>query len=278
MSASDESGNPRARQRPIGGHANGYSDDDLLQDGSAESRAQVRLGALSAIVGALLALIVNLLNPIRPDDPEALLTLIAADRNWGLLNLGLMASALCILGGLHSLSQIARGPLARGLARLGVVIALPGASSMLVGLAVDGYAMKTLANLWASASSADKADAFRTALAIEQVQSAMFHTWAALFVGAPFLQLGLSGLVTGGGFPRWLGALAALGGAGALIAGASGFLGMSLPSLLFVVAATLITLWLLIASFVTLRGTGRPWIAEASRVAVAATSHQGRSA
>jgi hypothetical protein len=278
MNAGNEIGNPRAGQRPVTGHADGDSDGGPLEGRTAESRAQVRLGALSAILGALLALVVNLLYPIRPDDPEALLTLIAANANWGLLNLGLMFSTLLILGGLHSLSQVAQGPLARGLARLGVIIALPGAGSMLTGLAIDGYAMKMLADQWANASGADKADAFRAALAVEQVQSAMFHTWSALFVGAPFLLLGLSGLVAGGGFPRWLGALAALGGAGALIAGAAGFLGMPLPGLLFVVAATLVTLWILIAGIVALRGTGRPRIAAAGHAAVAAPGHQGRTA
>ncbi len=229
----------------------------------AEPRTQIRLGALSAILGALLALVINLLYPIPPDDPEALLTLIASKANWGLLNVGLMVSTLFILGGLHSLSQVAQGPLARGLARLGMVVALPGAGCMLVGLAVEGYAMKALADLWASASGADKADAFRIALAVEQVQSALFHTWAAFFVGAPFLLLGLSGLVPGGGFPRWLGAFAAFGGVGALIAGAAGILGTPLPSLVFVVAATLVTLWILIAGVVALRETGRPRIAAA---------------
>jgi hypothetical protein len=250
------------------------------QGETTEQRAQDRLGALSAILGALLALAINLLYPIPPDDPEALLTLIAASANWGLLNLGLMVSTLFILGGLHSLSQVAHGTVARGLARLGVIIALPGAGSMLTGLAIDGYAMKALADLWASAPDADKADAFRAAMAMEQLQSALFHTWVAFFVGAPFLLLGLSGLAAEGGFPRWLGAFAALGGAGALIAGAAGFLGAPLPSLLFVAAATLVTLWILIAGIIALRGTGRARVAAVGRAATAppAPRHRGTAA
>ena len=261
---------PRGSARSLA-HADGASDGGLWQGRPAESRAQVRLGALSAILGALLALLVNLLYPIRPDDPEALLTLIAENANWGLLNLGLMVSTLFILGGLHSLSQIAQGPSARGLSRLGVVVALPGAGSMLAGVAVEGYALKALADFWASASGADKADAFRAALAVERVQQALFYTWAAFFVGAPFLLLGLSGLMTGGGFPRWLGALGMIGGAGAFAAGAAGLLGAPLPSMVFVVAATLVTLWLLIAGTVALYGRGRPVFA----AAVVAPGHHG---
>jgi hypothetical protein len=256
------------------------SDGTLSQGETAGPRAQARLGALSAILGALLALVVNLLYPIRPDEPEALLTLIAANANWGLLNLGLMVSTLCILGGLYGLSQVAQGPLARGLARLGMLIALPGAEAMLTGLAVDGYAMKALADLWAGASGTDKADTLRTAMAVEQVQAALFSTWAAFFVGAPFLLLGLSGLMAGGGFPRWLGALAALGGMGGLITGAAGMLGASLPSLVFVVAATLVTLWILIAGIVALRGAGRVQVATADLATAVPTAagQQGRAA
>lgn len=256
------------------------SDGTLPQGETAEPRVQARLGALSAILGALLALVVNLLYPIRPDDPETLLTLIATNANWGLLNLGLMASTLCILGGLHSLSRVAQEPLARGFARLGMLVALPGAGCMLVGLAVDGYAMKALADLWAGASGAEKVEAFRTAMAMEQVQSALFHTWAALFVGTPFLLLGLSGLMAGGGYPRWLGAIGAVGGAGALGAGSAGLLGAPLPSLVFVVGATMVTLWILIAGIVTLRGTSRVRAAASGLIATApaAPGQQGRTA
>ena len=108
-----------------------------------------------------------------------------------------MFSTLFILGGLHSLSQVAHGSLARGLSRMGMIIALPGAGSMLTGPAIDGYAMKMLADLWANALGADKADAFHAAMSMEQVQLALFYTWAAFFVGAPFLLLGLSGLAAG---------------------------------------------------------------------------------
>lgn len=242
------------------------------------SPVYIRLGGLSAIVGAALALVVNLLYPLRPDDPEALLTLIASNANWGLLNLGLMISTLLILGGLHGLSRVAQGSSARVLARFGVVIAFPGAGSMLVGLAVDGFAMKALADLWAGASGADKGEALRLALAVEQVQLALFYSWAAFFVGAPFLLLGIAGLLAASGFPRWLGALATLGGAGAFCVGAAGFLGETLPSLVFAVAATLVTLWIMIAGVVALRGAGRASIALSEAAAMPVSGHRGRVA
>jgi hypothetical protein len=164
---------------------------------------QVKLGAASAIVGALLGLVVNPLHGDLPTDPEAALARVAATGSWALLHLGIMASAVFVLGGLIGLGQVPDRPLARALAGLGVAVALPGAAVMLAGLAVDSFATKSLADLWAAAPAADKQIAFRTALAVEQVQNALFHTWAALFIGLPFVLMGASGLLPGGGFPRW---------------------------------------------------------------------------
>jgi len=71
---------------------------------------------------------------------------------------------------------------------------------MLVGIAIDAFATKGLADLWATASATDKATAFRMA----EVQNALFQTWAALFIGLLFLVLSVSGLLARG----WLPALA----------------------------------------------------------------------
>jgi hypothetical protein len=208
---------------------------------------QVKLGAGSAILGALLAVVVNLAHGDLPADPEAALGRVAADASWGVLHLGIMASVLLILFGLVGLSQMAERPLAQTLARLSLVAALPAAGVMLAGIAVDGFATKTLVDLWANAVGPDKAAAFQLALAAETIQNALFHTWAALFLGLPFVLMGISGVLTGGGFPRWLGSVALIGGVGALCTGVSGFLDVPAPGVLFNVFAFIVTLWLLIA-------------------------------
>jgi hypothetical protein len=59
--------------------------------------------------------------------------------------------------------------------------------------------------------------------------------------------MGISGVLTGGGFPRWLGSVALIGGVGALCTGVSGFLDVPAPGVLFNVFAFVVTLWLLIA-------------------------------
>lgn len=220
-------------------------------------RAQIKLGAASGIVGAVLGLVVNPAHGDLPVDPEAALTRVAATASWGLLHLGIMASVVFLLGGLLGLSQVADGPLARALARLSLVLAVPGAALMLVGIAIDGFATKGLADLWANAPAADKAAAFRMALAVEEVQNALFHAWAALFIGLPFVLMGVSGLLDGGGFPRWLGPIALIGGTGALSVGAAGFLHVPVPGLLFNVFALIVTLWVLVAGVVVWRAPAR---------------------
>jgi hypothetical protein len=220
-------------------------DDGLGGGCTAAYAGQTRPG--SAILGALLAVVVNLAHGDLPADPEAALGRVAADASWGVLHLGIMASVLLILFGLVGLSQMAERPLAQTLARLSLVAALPAAGVMLAGIAVDGFATKTLADLWANAVGPDKAAAFQLALTAETIQNALFHTWAALFLGLPFVLMGISGVLTGGGFPRWLGSVALIGGVGALCTGVSGFLDVPAPGVLFNVFAFVVTLWLLIA-------------------------------
>jgi hypothetical protein len=236
-------------------------------------RTSARLGAACAILGALLALVVNSVHGDLPTDPEAGLTRVAATAGWGLLHVGISASVVFILGGLFGLAQVADGPLARPLARLSLVVALPGAAVMLVGIAIDGFATKGLADLWAIAPAADRATAFRMAVAIEEVQNALFHTWSALFIGLPFVLLGVSGLLAGGGFPRWLGVIAVIGGAGVLSMGVAGFLHVPVPGLLFNVFAFLVTLWVLVAGVLVWRVPARPAVAplEAASAAGAAS-------
>lgn len=231
--------------------------------------AQIRLGAVLTIAGALLALVGNVLHPDLPADPAAVLTMVATSPTWGLLHVCIMASVVLLVGGLAGLSQIADAPLPRALARLSLVVALPGAAVMLVGMAIDGFAAKALADQWAGATGADSAALFPVAVAVESVQTALFHTWAALFVGAPFLLLGVSGLMPGGGFPRWLGLIAVVGGGGALYAGVTGYLHAPASGLLFAVSALLVTLWALVAGVIAWRRTGRPAVAPAGAAAAA---------
>ena len=221
------------------------------------TQPRLRLSAASAVAGGLLGLMVNLAHGDLPADPEAALTRVAATATWGLLHLGIMATVVFLLVGLFGMIEIAQGPTARALARMSLVVAVPGAALMLAGTAIDGFATKSLADLWASAPVADKAAAFRVAVAVEEVQNALFHAWAALFIGLPFILLGLSELLDGGGFPRWLATIGLTGGTGAFCMGVAGFLHVPVPGPLFNISALLVTLWVLGAGVVLWRTSVR---------------------
>jgi hypothetical protein len=180
-----------------------------------------RLGGASAALSALRGLVVNLIHGDLPTD--AALTRVATTTSWGRLHLGIMASTVFDLGGLVGPSGVANGSRSRAFARLGLMMALPGSAAvMLVGIAIDGFATKTLADLWASAPPSDQAAALGRAVTVLAIQR--FHAWSALFIGLPFVLLGISGLLGGGGFPRWLGLVTLVGGAGAFFMRVAGFL------------------------------------------------------
>jgi hypothetical protein len=219
-----------------------------------------KLGGGSAVLGALLGLIANPMHGDLPVDPEAALTRVARTASCGLLHLGIMASVELILDGLIGLSAAAVGSASRALSRVSLVVALPGAA-VIVGIAIEGFATKAVADLWASAPPAERATACRMALAVEDIQNAVFRAWSALLIRLPFLLLGLSGVLAGGGFPRSLGLLAVIGGAGALLTGVTGFLHVPMPRALFNVFAFLVTLWVLVAGVFTGRAQDRPAIA-----------------
>lgn len=210
-------------------------------------QALARLGGVSAVLGAALGLVVNLLHGDLPDDAEAALTRVASTPSWGLLHLGIIVSVVLVLGGLAALSQATHGPASKALRHLAMVIALPGGAVMIVGIAIDGFASKELADVWLAALAPEKASAFRMAVAMEAIQNALFHVWAALFMGVPFALMGMAGLLPGSGEPRWLSAIALVGGAGSLFMGTTGYAGIVVPGILFNVFVSFVTLWLLVA-------------------------------
>jgi hypothetical protein len=57
----------------------------------------LKIGAISAVMGAILALVSNVLHP-HPTAPEAMLRETAASAGWAAIHLGIILSALLILG------------------------------------------------------------------------------------------------------------------------------------------------------------------------------------
>jgi hypothetical protein len=185
---------------------------------SAE-RALLRIGAVSAVLGIVLEVAMQLLHPSRadPNDSAAAFAEYARSGDWAYVHIGQFLGTLLIVVTLVALSR----PLARqagvagALAVVGTLTAVLVAAVFAVQMAVDGVALKSAVDAWASASSAaDRATAFAVADGIRDVEKALssfFH----LTNGLTLLTLGLS-VALGDRYRRWLGWFGALAGVGFL--------------------------------------------------------------
>ncbi|MBI4328546.1 MAG: DUF4386 family protein [Chloroflexi bacterium] len=213
-------------------------------------RTLLRIGAVSAIVGALLLIAVNGLFP-RVDDPsnvKATLQAAADSQLWRGLHVGLGFGVFFALGGFVALYRSITGDPGAALARLGFVSAVLGGALWFVTIAGRGFAFKAAADTWAVAPEAEKAILFRVAEAVDNVSFGLFTGAVFLFLGATAILYGLA-VALSGVYPRWLGWVAVVGGVGSALMGIVQFYqGPSAlwTNLLFGAFAAALTLWVLI--------------------------------
>ena len=167
-------------------------------------RALLQIGSVSAIVGAVLAVIVNVLHPRGAEigDTRAHLQEIADSGIWFVDHIGILVAALLILGGLVALYRSFTEGWGATLARLGFASALVGAAMTAVLLGgTDGIAMKEVADAWAS--SQDPA-LFQAGFVLEQINLGIFSTFIFVFFGVTFILYGLA-VALSDVYPKWLG-------------------------------------------------------------------------
>ena len=203
-----------------------------------------RLGSVSAVVGAIVALVTNLLHPRLSDldDPvgETLREAAQSDA-WIPIHLGLLLGSLLIVLGLFAFARSMNGGPADGLARLALGGLLVSAPVAVLALAVDGYATKLVAD--AAGGDIDLA----AGAAVVHIGWALFMALTISFIGFTPALFGLAA-ARSGIYPAWLGWGAVVLGLVAVITGVVGTLDG--PSAAFFVAFTvasgLLTLWVLV--------------------------------
>lgn len=214
-----------------------------------QEKAMLMLGAASAIVGAVLAAIVNIIHPWIPEgaDPVAMLSDIAASTIWLGDHVGIAFAGLLYVFGLTGIYRsITREP-ASAWARLGFVAAILGVAPLFSLLGVE-IVLKGLANAWSSAAGPDKGAQLQIASVLLSLTFALFGIFITVFFGAAHLLLGVA-MLPGDPYPRWLGWVAIVGGVGSIWVGVTHlYEGPSrlMTSTLFTVFSGLLTLWLLI--------------------------------
>jgi hypothetical protein len=175
-----------------------------------------RIGPISAIAGAVLLFVGTYLHPMSadPNVPLAAFTEYASSYHWVAIHLMQLFGVVLITAALVLLSRrMADGPAAEW-ATLGTVGAI-ASLSVAAGLqAVDGVALKVMVDTWAATPGPPL---FSAALGVRQIEVG-FASMTSLLFGLTAAIYGIA-LLIDGRFPKWIGAVAIVGGVPTAIAG-----------------------------------------------------------
>jgi hypothetical protein len=219
------------------------------------ARAILATGGGLATVGGFGYLILLLLHGDLPDHTTAAaLEHIASRAEWALLKWLLIASVLCWVGAFWMLAQSFRRSSSWVLGHLAAAFVTVGATLVLVEYSVMGYGVKNIADAWVGSTGPEQEVLLLVARALLDMTGGLFLNFITWLIGLPFLLMGLA-VATGDAYPRWLGWIGVVCGAGAFLSGAGRFVGV-----LFVPFPVLyggfilpVSLWLAVIGLLTLR-------------------------
>ncbi len=182
-------------------------------------RGYWRCGAGAAILGAMVLLVATSLHPLDadPGDPVAAFTEYAADDRWVTTHLGQFFGVFLMAGGLIALYDTLAKERAGWIARFGLFAAVASVAVTAMLQAIDGVALKVMVDAWLAAPAEEKHASFLAALAVRQVEVGLASLVSVLF-GTTIGLYGIAVAVTRV-YPRWLGWVAAIAGAGTLAGG-----------------------------------------------------------
>jgi hypothetical protein len=237
---------------------------DQLSSSASNSRLVrkwvFRIGGVSAVAGAVLGGVGNLLHPVTPDnDPVGVARVIAGSDIWIPVHLVIVLGIVLMLGGLVAIYHAIPGGLPGALARFGLFAAVAGVTIGLVLVTLDGVAAPQLAQEWASAAPGQQATALSLVHANETINLALASLFNFVFAGVTFILFGLA-VALSRVFPRWLGWVAFGAGLGSIGAGliqASAGESTDASKILTIIGPTVITLWLLVMGVLLLRNNDK---------------------
>jgi hypothetical protein len=209
-----------------------------------------RYGAVCGIAGTVLGFVFNAIHPRNLDYNHITLSTlqeVSASRIWVGDHLTLILAAVLSILGFAALSRSMTSPKGGALARLAFVAALVGGGVLLVTIALDGIATKTIADTWAASSGILKSEAFTAGAVVVASNIALLAISIILFFGITFALFGLA-VAVDGAYPKGLGWIALLAGAASVIDGGwIAYKGLSANNVVLFVASTLLaTLWVFV--------------------------------
>jgi hypothetical protein len=159
-----------------------------------------------------------------PNSNEHRIGAFCASHLTQLAGIALMVAALLILA--KGVEEESGGVWAR-LGSGGAIASLAVAAAL---QAVDGMALKVMVDAWAAAPAEQKMIAFQGAFAVRQVEVGL-ASMLGLLLGVTITVYGVA-LLAGRSFPKWMGAVAIVGGvptaAGGLAIAYTGFSGLAM--------------------------------------------------
>jgi Domain of unknown function (DUF4386) len=225
-------------------------------------RTLLRIGAALAVSGIVLLVIAGFLHPPQadPGDSIAAFEEYALNDIWIATHLIQFFGALFVLGSLVALyrSIVREQGTATTLAWLGVAATASIAVAAILQ-AVDGIALKTMVDQWASAPEAEKAAALRVAESIRWIEIGV-NSLFRILAGMTFLLFGLA-IARSRIYPRWLGWVGVAAGLAWFLSGLAvaynGFAISTLGTALGGLSYILLFVWLLILAALMWRRAGK---------------------
>jgi hypothetical protein len=174
-----------------------------------------RIGPTAAIAGAVLLFVGTYLHPMSadPNVPLAAFTEYASSGHWVAIHLMQLFGVVLIAASLVLLSRrMADGPAAEW-ATLGAAGAIASVAIAAALQAVDGVALKVMVDAWAATPGPPL---FSAAFGVRQIEVG-FASMTSLLFGLTAAIYGIA-LWIDGRFPKWIAAVAIVGGAPTAIA------------------------------------------------------------
>ena len=138
------------------------SDATSVQDTTA-NRTLIQIGAICAVIGAILFMVANIVHPRSPDIQITVkqIETVAQSYIWVTDHLLLIFGGLLLLPGLIAIQRSIPTGSGAGWAYLGYVLAVVSTSLWVVLMALDGVTSKVVHDAWAAAPEGEKAIALR---------------------------------------------------------------------------------------------------------------------
>jgi hypothetical protein len=218
-----------------------------------------RLGAIAALVGAVLLIASTSLHPLDadPGDAPAAFAEYAADAHYVWTHLGQFAGFVGMGIGLVAFAATLEPGRAAAWARIGAAGAVASVAVAAALQAVDGVALKATVDRWATASGETRSLAYEAALVLRQIEIGL-AAFVSVLSGLTLIAFGLA-VLRSTRYPAWLGAIGIFDGLGMAAAGAAqgtmGFSGLAMtPSML---ASSVLLVWVILAGVLMWRSASR---------------------